>query len=533
MGVAAFGVAVSIFWLSSSRSGAYLYTHADRAALCLAELVVLTTFNISLRWLRWHFLCRHFRLRLPAKESLRLYIATLPAIITPFYVGELARGVVLAGRRAAGWGQVFGIWVFERAADVIVLVLFLLSAMGWWAWVLALLGALAVVSLLAGSLSDNLTARTLFGWKVLLPVLVDTLLAWGLSVVGLWIALVLLGKVTTIAAAGKAFASGTLLGGVSGIPFGTGVTGSTAIVSLEASGVPPNVATVAVAVLRAGTAWYALGLGILALVAWRRHLLRLTRSDVAAHFDELAQDYPDQIPSHVRDRLLSRKIAVMAKVLAEGGPEGGVQGLDIGCGQGWYACEMARLGYRISGCDLSAGQIDRARAYAERKGVRVEFQVAAASRLPYGDGTFDFAYAINVFHHITTPQAHRQAFLEVVRVLKPGGLFFLHEINTQNVLFRLYVGYFFPLLRDIDDGTELWISPPALPEVEGATWRPEISYLTFLPDFAPRWLLRMLGGIERRLEESRLRRWSAHYAAVLVRNKAEPETKTPPSARPH
>jgi hypothetical protein len=32
------------------------------------------------------------------------------------------------------------------------------------------------------------------------------------------------------------------------------------------------------------------------------------------------------------------------------------------------------------------------------------------------------------------------------------------------------MGYIFPLVKDIDDGTELWIRPDALPNINGARW---------------------------------------------------------------
>jgi hypothetical protein len=106
-----------------------------------------------------------------------------------------------------------------------------------------------------------------------------------------------------------------------------------------------------------------------------------------------------------------------------------------------------------------------------------------------------------------------------VRVLRPGGVFILHEINTQNPVFRLYVGYLFPLIKQIDEGTERWILPSALPSAPGAAWAAEAQYFTFTPDFVPNALQRLLGGIERALERSALRGYSAHYQACLVKNR--------------
>ena len=64
--------------------------------------------------------------------------------------------------------------------------------------------------------------------------------------------------------------------------------------------------------------------------------------------------------------------------------------------------------------------------------------------LEYEDSYFDFVYSINVIHHIIDPVLRDLTFREIIRVLKPSGTFFLQKINTQNFLFRSYMGYVFP-----------------------------------------------------------------------------------------
>ena len=60
---------------------------------------------------------------------------------------------------------------------------------------------------------------------------------------------------------------------------------------------------------------------------------------------------------------------------------------------------------------------------------------------------------------------------ELFRVLKPGGLLFVHEINTRNMLFRFYMGYVFPSLNCIDEGVERWLLPHRLAQYTDAPRR--------------------------------------------------------------
>ena len=175
---------------------------------------------------------------------------------------------------------------------------------------------------------------------------------------------------------------------------------------------------------------------------------------------------------------------------------------------------MTRLGYRIHGVDAAVRQVE-----ASPETTSASFLQGEASALPFPDGAFDFAYGINVMHHILETRARGGALAEIVRVLRPGGLFFLHEINTRNPLFAFYMSYLFPVMTTIDEGNEIWVRPDALPRVHGAAWTEDVDYFTFLPDFVPAGLVRTLGGMESFLERSRTRVWSAHYMACLVKGR--------------
>jgi 2-polyprenyl-3-methyl-5-hydroxy-6-metoxy-1,4-benzoquinol methylase/uncharacterized membrane protein YbhN (UPF0104 family) len=523
--LAGLGLAASMFWLDVSDAPDYAGARAGALVVCLLVIVACTTVNLGIRWARWHFLLRRFDVRLHTRDSVRLYFSTLPALATPLYLGELVRAPLLAGRvRDARW-VVPIVWVAERLTDATVLACVLLYALGfaWWAAALLLVWAAAAASSRVShppSPSRPIAERLpVLGTPLVIAGLLGaTAVAWSLPLVALHVSLALAGNPLPAVDVAGAFSYGTLLGGIAGIPLGTGVTGSAMIVALENAGLESDAAAVMVAVFRAGTAWYAVALGLAALVRSRRKLLAFIRPALAGdHFDLIASDYGTQIPAHIRDRLLRRKAALMRRRLEEHGIGPGARGLDVGCGHGWYATEMALAGYEMAAFDQAADQVAAARKHAAERGAAVDVAVIDAARLPYGDASFDFVYSINVLHHIGSAEARASALREIVRVLRPGGVFFLHEINTENPLFRLYMGYLFPLLCEIDEGTERWIRPSELPAVDGALWQREVDYFTFLPDFTPRILLGLLRPLEARLERSPVANWSAHFTARLVR----------------
>ena len=478
--------------------------------------------TLLLRWIRWHFLMRTLEIRLKTQDSITLYFATLPAILTPLYVGEIVRGLVLSRRYPRARQAVVWIWFVERFADAAILGLFWLLAIGWWGGAGAVLSVLLLIFYLlwASTRSDEKRNQgTRFEYTRYSAVLLGTtLFSWILPILALWYVTDLLGSSASFSTAARAFSQGTLVGGFSGIPLGTGVTGSVAILVLRSGGIGEAVATASIAVLRAGTAWYAVTLGLAVLWLSKRRLRDLLRvGSFRDHFDAIAPEYASQIGAHVRDRLLTRKIAVMASHLSESGRPDSAFGLDLGCGQGWYACEMVAAGFDMIGVDQSAAQVERAREHAARKGVQVTFETMKGSALDFDDETFDFVYAINVLHHLIDPEERRCVLHEIVRVLKTGGTFYMHEMNTENPLFRFYLSYVFPLIRDIDEGDEQWVKPTALPEVRNAEWEEGTAYFTFLPDFLPETVLEGMTGIEARLERSRFRHLSAHYMARLTK----------------
>jgi SAM-dependent methyltransferase len=81
----------------------------------------------------------------------------------------------------------------------------------------------------------------------------------------------------------------------------------------------------------------------------------------------------------------------------------------------------------VVGIDLSADTLASARQDATARGVtNLRYDEASVYQLPYADASFDVAYAHQVFQHLREPAA---ALREVLRVLKPGGLVAVRDVD--------------------------------------------------------------------------------------------------------
>ena len=76
--------------------------------------------------------------------------------------------------------------------------------------------------------------------------------------------------------------------------------------------------------------------------------------------------------------------------------------LEVGSGDGFFAVLAALQGLHVTGVDLSAGNVDRAREAASKNGVQgsCTFLQADAEALPFEDSSFDVVVASHVLEHL-------------------------------------------------------------------------------------------------------------------------------------
>lgn len=484
-----------------------IFRHAPPVslALCIALITAITIGNLAARYLKWMVLLRAGHVLAPSRKLFLAFLASFVGNLTPFYVLYVLRIAPLRER----FMRALALLAADLATDALAILALAYAAS------YSLLGG-ALVAFVAGAFALALfpakSKERRIGVVPMATSLVFAqsfaILIWGVTGVSLWLTLRVFGVELAIPDALRVYAASHAQGVASLTQPGFLLVGRSMIELLVQLGVASEVAVFSAALVRAFTYWLVILAALGALVHIRRRFGRAPEE--ANHFDLIADEYKDNVPEHIRLRLLNRKIELNLSHLPR---DRYVRGIDAGCGQGWYLKEMLSQGYQVEGIDFSENQVKQARRYLGDEAKRV--RQGSIAELPFEDASQDFVYAVNVIHHLPDVERQQLAFKEVQRVLRPGGRFLVHEMNVSNPLFRFYMSYIFPLIKDIDDGTEVWLKETTGPFSEG--WKlVKTEYRTFLPDFVPEFAYRRLWGVEQCLERNRhAAPFSAHVTFVL------------------
>jgi demethylmenaquinone methyltransferase/2-methoxy-6-polyprenyl-1,4-benzoquinol methylase len=126
------------------------------------------------------------------------------------------------------------------------------------------------------------------------------------------------------------------------------------------------------------------------------------------------------------------------RLVALSGARPGVRALDLACGTGDIAFQVAAKGARTTGLDVTTRMLQLARA--KKGGRRVSFVGGDMMALPFPDASFDL---VTSGYGIRNVPAIEPALAEIRRVLKPDGLFLSLDFNRPaSLLVRwIYLGY--------------------------------------------------------------------------------------------
>ena len=287
----------------------------------LPVVLGLTLINYGLRFSKWVLLLRGGGVEIPHAANARLYFACLAMVVTPARLGELYKLVFLRKLHGISAARSLPPLVLERITDALAVLALVAAhpafglpalltvplAVGLLIAIAAVLGRPAGRELALGFM-DRLpvlrshrarVATLLHGHADLLhtrhfgPAMVLSIAAWWAECLGLVILCGALGAALGIVDGTWIYAASTLLGNLTFLPGGLGGTEVSLLALLRNAGIEEAAAMAATALVRGATLWFAVVLGLLVTVVFRR---RLRWDEVTAEAGADDESTTDQAP---------------------------------------------------------------------------------------------------------------------------------------------------------------------------------------------------------------------------------------------
>lgn len=201
----------------------------------------------------------------------------------------------------------------------------------------------------------------------------------------------------------------------------------------------------------------------------------LTGADLDALFDaggSVAAEAYERMAESTKDKAhpwMAHTASEVDAVIALLALEPGVRVLDLGCGNGRHARELAKRGFAVTAVDRSHGWLAEARDRAAAEGVSIDFHLGDARDLDLGR-TFDAVICLYDVLGSFRREADNRAILATVRRHLPtGGAFALSAMN------RVVAEHLALFYGDVEANPDLVhdIPPTETMQETGGIWNPK------------------------------------------------------------
>lgn len=288
--------------------GALLWTDTKKEVFSQISLLVnkipaligISIFSYLVRYFRWQWLLRRAGYKVDLGNGFLAYLAGFAFTATPGKVGELIR-IRYFSRANVPASTSFGVFVFERAFDLIVVLLLaslVVSQQKYFnialSFVLIFLAFLILLALNVTLVNWIIRLFDSLGWRPLgklalvvqgglfacrfwfnppdlLFCFASGLIAWGATAAGFLLLTQDLGISIDSITVFAMYPLAMLVGAASMLPGGVGTTELTIVLLLGAYGVPTSLATLAAVGIRLATIWFAMLVGFMsvAILEWQ------------------------------------------------------------------------------------------------------------------------------------------------------------------------------------------------------------------------------------------------------------------------
>ncbi|MEW6108435.1 MAG: methyltransferase domain-containing protein [Nitrospirota bacterium] len=228
----------------------------------------------------------------------------------------------------------------------------------------------------------------------------------------------------------------------------------------------------------------------------------MTETMIKNHFDKIAKYYDNALPSHVEEHYYLKRINLLTNLMEKG------RVLDVCSGTGRISEGLIERGFNVTSLDLSINML------LTRKNVRNYQPVNGISlALPFKANIFDMVISIASFHHIAEKEKIKNTLFEMQRVTKKGGCIILWDHNPLNPYWKFIMK---KVPQDIGQerliGTGELVAP--FPPKE---YSYKIFRKGFIPDFAPKSLMKLFKVIEKLVESIPLVNYFAAHNVIIIK----------------
>lgn len=285
-----------------------IYADADQVIVAYTEfqwaylpLVFLcTSTNYVFRFWKWDYFTHQLGIRPAWKQNTIIFFGAFVMAVTPGKFGEVLKSyllkrenatpisksapIILAERLTDFIGLIIliiaGAWVFgygRKAVFTFALFFFGLTTLLSWrrgsVYVIGLLEKVPVVSKFAKHFHEGYESiYTLFRLKPLSFSILLSVVAWFFECLGFWLVLHTFGAPPTLFKATFIYAFSTIVGSITMLPGGLGVTEGSLTGLTILAGATKSVAVASTFIIRTATLWYAVLIGVVVMLVFQKRL---------------------------------------------------------------------------------------------------------------------------------------------------------------------------------------------------------------------------------------------------------------------